>query len=105
LVDGGILERRPYQTRPPRFEYFLTEKGLDLFPIVVALSRWGDRWEFGSTGAPVVMVHRVCGHDSEAQTVCSHCGSELLADDVEFVRPEQDQVDIGHLPQLERGAR
>jgi DNA-binding HxlR family transcriptional regulator len=104
LVDSGILERRPYQTRPPRYEYILTEKGLDLFPIVVALSRWGDRWEFGSTAAPVVMVHRVCGHDSEAMTVCSHCGSALLADDVEFVRPEQNHADVGHLRQLERGA-
>lgn len=89
LVDSGILERRPYQTRPERFEYVLTEKGVDLFPIVVALIRWGDLWEFGSKPAPVAVVHRSCGHDSQAQTVCSHCGSVLHADDVDWVYREE----------------
>lgn len=41
LVDEGILERRPYQQRPERFEYLLTEKGLDLWPVIVALLQWG----------------------------------------------------------------
>src|SRR5207253_8531836 len=43
LVETGILERRPYQDHPPRFEYRLTQKGLDLYPILVSLMRWGDR--------------------------------------------------------------
>ena len=41
LVDEGILERRRYSERPERFEYFLTEKGLDLWPVMVALMHWG----------------------------------------------------------------
>jgi DNA-binding HxlR family transcriptional regulator len=43
LVDEGILERRPYSDHPRRFEYFLTEKGLDLWPVLIALMGWGDR--------------------------------------------------------------
>src|SRR3954463_8086860 len=43
LVEEGILERVRYQERPERFEYRLTEKGLDLWPVVVSLLAWGDR--------------------------------------------------------------
>src|SRR5436305_452874 len=43
LVEGGILERRKYQDRPARFEYRLTEKGIDLYPIVVTIMTWGDK--------------------------------------------------------------
>ena len=42
LVRTGILERRRYQDEPERFEYKLTEKGLGLYPAVVAIMRWGD---------------------------------------------------------------
>ena len=43
LVEEDILERRPYSERPRRDEYFLTEKGLDLWPVLVTLMHWGDR--------------------------------------------------------------
>ena len=43
LVEEGILERRAYQERPERFEYRLTEKGIDLWPVLVSLMKWGDR--------------------------------------------------------------
>ena len=43
LVDEGILEKRVYQSKPERHEYFLTEKGLDLWPILVALIGFGDK--------------------------------------------------------------
>src|SRR5213594_554597 len=51
LVEHGVLERVPYAERPPRFEYRLTEKGRDLYPVVVSLTRWGDRGMAG--GEPV----------------------------------------------------
>src|SRR5690348_3680035 len=44
LVDEDILERRQYQASPPRHEYSLTEKGLDLWPTLIALLSWGDRY-------------------------------------------------------------
>ena len=52
LVDEGILERVPYQERPARFEYRLTEKGLDLWPIMMALLQWGDRHYPAEAGPP-----------------------------------------------------
>ena len=44
LIEEGVLEKRRYQERPERYEYFLTEKGLDLWPTIVALLQWGDKY-------------------------------------------------------------
>ena len=52
---------RPYQSAPPRFEYFLTEKGLDLWPALIALIGWGDRHSLGPQGPPMLIVHKECG--------------------------------------------
>src|SRR5512140_1885367 len=45
LVEHGILDRRLYQERPERYEYRLTEKGRELYPVLISMMRWGDRWE------------------------------------------------------------
>ncbi len=58
LVAHGILERVRYQQRPPRFEYRLTEKGRDLYPVIVSLTRWGDRWMAGKAGPPIELIHK-----------------------------------------------
>src|SRR5437588_5228217 len=50
LVDDGVLEKRLYSERPDRFEYRLTEKGLDLWPVLISLLRWGDKWMTGKEG-------------------------------------------------------
>jgi len=81
LVDHDILERRPYQQRPERFEYHLTERGADLYPVLAALLRWGDRWA-SPDGPPLRLVHRECGHDTEGQTTCPVCGVEVGPRDV-----------------------
>jgi DNA-binding HxlR family transcriptional regulator len=63
LVDQGILRRVPYQEEGERqrHEYRLTEKGLDLYPALVALMQWGDRY-VGEPGAvPLELRHRECG--------------------------------------------
>jgi DNA-binding HxlR family transcriptional regulator len=63
LVEEGILRREPY--REPgarsRMEYRLTEKGLDLYPILLALQQWGDRYLADPDGPPVEFAHRGCG--------------------------------------------
>src|SRR4051794_38710597 len=53
LVGEGILERRAYQERPRRYEYRLTEKGRDLYPVLIALMQWGDRYTAGEAGPPL----------------------------------------------------
>ncbi|HEY4668673.1 MAG TPA: helix-turn-helix domain-containing protein [Tepidiformaceae bacterium] len=77
LVENGILERRLYQERPERYEYRLTEKGLDLYPALMSLMRWGDRWTAGEAGPPVVLNHTLCDHLTEPVLSCSHCGEPL----------------------------
>jgi DNA-binding HxlR family transcriptional regulator len=84
LVGERILERRRYQERPARFEYRLTEKGRDLYPVLVTIMRWGDRY-MAQSGEPVRLIHETCGHDANAKLVCSHCGEEL---DPRAMRPE-----------------
>ena len=80
LVDEGVLETRQYETRPPRMEYLLTKKGRDLFPVLVALQQWGDRW--ASPKPPVVLRHRGCGRLARPHLVCSACGEAIAAEDV-----------------------
>jgi DNA-binding HxlR family transcriptional regulator len=77
LVDFGILERRLYQERPERYEYRLTEKGFDLYPVLLSLMHWGDRWMAGPEGPPVRLVHENCGHEATSMLSCSECGEEL----------------------------
>ena len=82
LVDEGMLERRPYQDRPIRHEYVLTDKGRDFFPVVAAIVRWGDRWLAGDEGPPLTLHHVPCDHDMHAEVVCSHCREPLALRDV-----------------------
>ena len=72
LVVAGIVEKVPYQERPVRHEYRLTEKGRALSPALVALMRWGDVW-CGEDGAPVELVHDDCGTRLELQAWCLTC--------------------------------
>jgi hypothetical protein len=76
LVDNGVLERVPYQDKPPRSEYRLTEKGLDLWHVLTAMRQWGDRWA-APEGPPLEMRHSTCGQVVDAVAVCSHCGEPL----------------------------
>ncbi len=76
LVQDGILERRPYQERPLRHEYRLTEKGRDLFEVLTALRQWGDRWTTGGE-PPLVLEHHQCGSVVSGVFTCSECGERL----------------------------
>ena len=82
LVAAGILERRPYQERPVRHEYRLTEKGVGLLPALLALIHWGDQWYAGEQGPPVRHRHRRCGHVFRSSLCCSECGEPVSALDV-----------------------
>lgn len=77
LVDAGILEKRRYQDRPPRYGYHLTAKGLDLWPAVIALMHWGDRHAASSDGPPVIVTHRDCGGEIDDHRVCRACGERV----------------------------
>jgi DNA-binding HxlR family transcriptional regulator len=81
LVEEDILERRAYQGNPTRYEYFLTEKGLELWPALVALQAWGDRHSPTTNGPPVLIVHKECGGPVSDRGICERCGELLEARD------------------------
>ncbi len=85
LVDHDILERRPYAEHPGRtlYEYRLTEKGIDLYPVLVSLMQWGNKYGgFEENDVPLTLEHKTCGQVTTPRLVCSECGEELLAREV-----------------------
>jgi DNA-binding HxlR family transcriptional regulator len=93
LVDNGVLEKRLYSERPDRFEYRLTEKGLDLWPVLISLLRWGDKWMTGNEGPPVEVRHKGCGHAGHPELACPECGEWLAATDMEAT-PRREGVPL-----------
>src|SRR5262245_15096330 len=89
LVDEGLLERRPYSDHPGRHEYFLTEKGLDLWPVMVSLLHWGDKHMPLPDGPPTVLVHKgECGGEVDDRRICTRCGKELTVREARAVERE-----------------
>ena len=77
LVEDGLFEQVEYQQRPVRFEYRLTEKGRDVFPIVAAMAAYGDKWLVGDEGTPLILYHTDCDRDMHAVVTCSECAEPL----------------------------
>jgi DNA-binding HxlR family transcriptional regulator len=97
LVDAFVLVKVPYRQRPVRYEYRLTAKGLDLYPIVMAIVHWGDRHMAGRKGRPLLHTHDRCGKDFDPVMVCSQCAVPLLARQV-HVHPGPGAGSPRHLP-------
>ena len=83
LVGHGILERREYQERPQRFDYRLTQKGLDLYPILLGLMEWGAKYETGREGTLVELRHIACGTVGAPHLTCPGCGEPVTAREME----------------------
>jgi DNA-binding HxlR family transcriptional regulator len=77
LVAAEILTTRLYEERPPRYEYVLTDKGKDLFDVLVALRRFGDRWNPPAASHVRPLRHLECGELMEGVMTCSHCGEAI----------------------------
>jgi DNA-binding HxlR family transcriptional regulator len=84
LVEHGILDRETYQEpgQRARQEYRLTDKGRDLYPILVALLDWGDRYVADPEGPPILLSHRECGAPVHAELRCDAGHGHLTARDV-----------------------
>jgi DNA-binding HxlR family transcriptional regulator len=83
LVDLGILTRTVYRQRPPRHEYRLTEKGLDLYPVPLSMLAWGDRWVFAGR-PPVRLTHDKCRRPLTPILTCSACTKPISRADIAF---------------------
>ncbi len=82
LADAELISRRAYQDHPPRYEYRLTEQGLELWPVIVSLMQWGDRHLSWPAGPPVTLEHRGCGGKLDGHLCCERCGVRLGPRDV-----------------------
>jgi DNA-binding HxlR family transcriptional regulator len=84
LQVQGIIHAKPYSTHQVRFEYRLTEKGRDLYPVLLALLQWGDAWFADEKGPPLLLTHRNCGQALRLRPSCSACGQGLLIGNTAF---------------------
>jgi DNA-binding HxlR family transcriptional regulator len=73
LVKAGILRRVKYSDAPVRYEYRLTDKGRDLYPLSLIAWSWERRWAPRGAGIPTALVHRACRHKTEPVVTCSNC--------------------------------
>ena len=99
LCENGILERVAYQERPVRYEYRLTLKGLDLYPVFMAMTQWSNAHQAAKGGPPILFEHSRCAHDFTPELRCSECGEAVPPWEVRArVRPPARGV-----PRVRRG--
>jgi len=84
LAARGIVRPRPYSEAPVRYEYLLTEKGIDYYPILLMLLQWGDAHYVSPEGPPLLLRHKADGHPLKPVVTCSECGGEIDFRDVTF---------------------
>ena len=84
LVEHGLLERVEYFDNRTRFEYRLTERAHDLYPVLMALKDWGDAHLADELGPPWEYRHRGCGGDTHVRLQCDRCGEDVTSRDVEI---------------------
>jgi DNA-binding PadR family transcriptional regulator len=78
MEADGLVARRPYNERPPRYEYHLTTKGQAFYSVVLALRAWGETWcKSPEEELAVVYTHKTCGQPAGLGPLCEQCG-ELL---------------------------
>ncbi|MEP0068652.1 helix-turn-helix domain-containing protein [Pyruvatibacter sp.] len=99
LEEHGVLTQRQYQDKPPRSEYRLTEKGVGLYPAIIALLDWGDEHYSDAAGPPILRRHKTCGHDFHGVMHCSECGEAVEPRDVEARKRAPDE----RFPEVKRG--
>jgi DNA-binding HxlR family transcriptional regulator len=102
LVHAGVLTRVPYSDHPPRVDYRLTDKGRDLWPVLVAMRQWGDA-HAAPSGPPVEVVHTACGSPDPLVLVCPSCGEAVGPRDV-TVSPGAGRQPDALLPHVHRHA-
>lgn len=77
LVEQEVFYKSLYQNNPERFEYRLTPKGLDLYPLLLCLSAWADKWMPEERGALLQYRHQVCQQHFKPKLVCNQCDGEI----------------------------
>lgn len=81
LEASGIFERRLYEISPPRYEYRLTKKGMDVYSNALTMMTWADTWLKDKAGPPLQIMHN-CGAELDINVACSVCHGALTMDNV-----------------------
>ena len=89
LASIGVIKQHQYNESPARFEYRLTQKGIDYYPVLLMLLQWGDKYYVSPEGPPLILHHKPCGKELDAIVACSHCKEPLDPVDVEFTIEER----------------
>lgn len=79
LVQDALLIKRRYSSHANRFEYLLTEKGHDLYPLIVLAMQWGDRW-LNADNPPIQLTHD-CGATGPFELTCGNCAKPVSSRD------------------------
>jgi DNA-binding HxlR family transcriptional regulator len=87
LVDAGMMKAEPYQDNPVRYEYRLTERGKDLFDVLMTLWSYGERWNPPKSPGRQRAIHVTCGNEADAVAHCGHCGERLSRRDIRIEPP------------------
>lgn len=87
LVEAGMMRAEPYQDNPVRYEYRLTDKGKDLFDVLMTLWAFGERWNPPADPDHQRAIHVDCGHEAIAVAECSHCGGRITRHNVRIEPP------------------
>lgn len=85
LEEHGVIEKTMYCEKPPRYEYRMTDKGRDLWPVLIHLMRWGDEYYLSPNGKPTIIEHRDCGGSPDLHLNCEKCGQPLERKDVRAI--------------------
>lgn len=103
LGKEGVLKRVVYQESPVRYEYLLTAKGIELWPVVVMLKEWGDKWmgPWEDSMPPLQLEHKGRGHRMELNVICNVCGEPVNANKAiplmaPAMKDERDALAVAH---------
>lgn len=104
LVENNLLEKKQYQEKPPRFEYGLTEKGAELYPILIAYWSWGSKWLPKENAARIKLLHETCGETMTPTLACSHCRETVSPNDVKYqVGSRGKEFDLRQIKEMSKG--
>jgi len=101
LVENGVLHKKPYQESPPRFDYRLTPKGLDLYPSALAIWDWETRWNKDSE-LPPTLIHRACGKSMRPLFLCRDCRLPIKIREVTFQPVNDNRPDTADITEARR---
>ena len=99
LETHEVLRRDRYQDNPPRYEYRLTQKGRDLYPVITTILNWGDTYYSDEAGPPVLRAHLDCGHDIQPVLSCPDCQGAVTTQNIRARKRDS----VPGLPDVERG--